>query len=138
MLRWETFKTNLFSGVAGVILAISCCTAVRKLGSGRIACALLTESIDDVLVELMDLSCSLVTVNKLHHLALEAGFEDDFLLHFGKKVLPNKTIEDVEFWIGLVQKKLLLAFYRENLITGKLTFSKKVSGITYIISYHFC
>lgn len=118
------------SGVAGVILAISCCTAVRKLGLGRIACALFTESIDDVLVELMDLSCSLVTVDKLHHLALEAGFEDDFLFHFGKKVLPNKNIEDVEFWIGLVQKKLLVAFHRENVVTGKLTFSDKIEETT--------
>ncbi|KAJ0698196.1 hypothetical protein HanLR1_Chr10g0377451 [Helianthus annuus] len=113
------------SGVAGVILAISCCTAVRRLGSSRISSALLTESIDDVLVELMDLSCSLVTVDKLHHLAIEAGFEYDFLLHFGKKVLPNKNVEDVEFWIGLVQKKLLLAFHRESVITGKQTFNDK-------------
>ncbi|KAL7600898.1 uncharacterized protein LOC111910290 [Lactuca sativa] len=118
------------SGVAGVILAISCCTAVRKLGSGRIACGLFTESIDDVLVELLDLSCSLVTVDKLHHLAIEAGFEDDFLFHFGKKVLPNKNIEDVEFWIGLVQKKLLVAFHRENVVTGKLTFNNKIEEIT--------
>ncbi|XP_071715100.1 uncharacterized protein [Rutidosis leptorrhynchoides] len=114
------------SGIAGVILAISCCTAVKKVGSGRIAYSLFTESIDDVLVELMDLSCSLVTVNKLHHLALEAGFEGDFLLHFGKKVLPNKNIEDVEFWIGLVQKKLLVAFHRESVITHKLAISDKI------------
>lgn len=118
------------SGVAGVVLAISCCAAVRKLGSGRIACALFTESIDNVLLELMDLSCSLVTADKLHHLALEAGFEDDFLFHFGKKVLPNKNIEDVEFWIGLVQKKLLLAFHREGVIRGKLTLSDKIGETT--------
>ncbi|KAK9078330.1 hypothetical protein SSX86_002387 [Deinandra increscens subsp. villosa] len=113
------------SGVAGVVLAISCCAAVRKLGSSRISCASLSESIDDVLLELMDLSCSLVTVDKLHHLALEAGFESDFLSHFGKKVLPNTNIEDVEFWIGLVQKKLLLAFHRESVITDKQTFNDK-------------
>lgn len=118
------------SGVAGLILAISCCTAVRKLGSGRIACALFTESIDDILVELMDLSCSLVTADKLHQLALEAGFEDEFLLHFGKKVLPNKNIEDVEFWIGLVQKKLMFAFHREGVITGELTFSDNTEETT--------
>ncbi|KAK1416857.1 hypothetical protein QVD17_25974 [Tagetes erecta] len=117
------------SGVAGVILAISCCTAVKKLGSSRISCALLTESIDDMLVELMDLSCSLVTVDKLYHLALEAGFENEFLLHFGKMVLPNKNIEDVEFWIGLVQKKLLLAFHRESVLTAKQTFSDKTEEI---------
>nr|GEX58776.1 LETM1-like protein [Tanacetum cinerariifolium] len=118
------------SGVAGVILAISCCTAVRKLGSGRIGYALFTESIDDILVELMDLSCSLVTADKLHQLAIEAGFEDEFLLHFGKKVLPNKNIEDVEFWIGLVQKKLMFAFHREGVITGELTFRDNIEQTT--------
>nr|XP_043623924.1 uncharacterized protein LOC122595596 [Erigeron canadensis] len=118
------------SGVAGVILAISCCAAVRKLGSGRVACALLTESIDDVLVELMELSCSLVTVDKLQHLALEAGYEDEFLLHFGKKVLPNKNIEDVEFWIGLVQEKLVSAFHRESVLTSKLTLNDKIEETT--------
>ncbi|XP_076881224.1 uncharacterized protein LOC143529283 [Bidens hawaiensis] len=123
--RWSVEYAG--SGVAGVILAISCCTAVRKLGSSRISCALLTESIDDMLLELMDLSCTIVTVDKLHHLALEAGFENEFLLHFGKKVLPNKNIEDVEFWIGLVQKKLLVAFHRESVITGKQTFSDKTA-----------
>ncbi|XP_076925315.1 uncharacterized protein LOC143588092 [Bidens hawaiensis] len=123
--RWSVEYAG--SGVAGVILAISCCTAVRKLGSRRISCALLTESIDDMLLELMDLSCTIVTVDKLHHLALEAGFENEFLLHFGKKVLPNKNIEDVEFWIGLVQKKLLVAFHRESVITGKQTFSDKTA-----------
>ncbi|XP_076902734.1 uncharacterized protein LOC143557580 [Bidens hawaiensis] len=126
--RWSVEYAG--SGVAGVILAISCCTAVRKLGSSRIACALLTEPIDDMLVELMDLSCTIVTADKLHHLALEAGFENEFLLHFGKKVLPNKNIEDVEFWIGLVQKKLLVAFHRESVITGKQTFSDKTALAT--------
>ncbi|KVH92954.1 hypothetical protein Ccrd_004986 [Cynara cardunculus var. scolymus] len=138
LVQW--FRTVELPRIAGSFISLfkkwsveyagSCCAAVRKLGSSRIACALFTESIDNVLVELMDLSCSLVTADKLHHLAMEAGFEDDFLFHFGKKVLPNKNIEDVEFWIGLVQKKLLLAFHREGVITGKLTFNDKIGETT--------
>lgn len=116
------------SGVAGTILAISSCSAVGKLGSGRIACPLFSSSIEDVLIELMDMSRGLVSVDKLHQLAMDAGFEEDFLSHFGKKVLPSKNIEDVEFWVGLVEKKLSLAFHRESVITGKRTFSDKVEN----------
>ncbi|XP_028097125.1 uncharacterized protein LOC114296993 isoform X2 [Camellia sinensis] len=114
------------SGVAGIILAISCCAAVRKLGSGRVSCTLFSLSIEDALIELMNFSHDLVSVDKLHSLATEAGFEEDFLLHFGKKVLPSKNIEEVEFWIGLVQKKLSTAFRRESVISGKQIFSDKV------------
>ncbi|GMQ08570.1 hypothetical protein CsSME_00052239 [Camellia sinensis var. sinensis] len=114
------------SGVAGIILAISCCAAVRKLGSGRVSCTLFSLSIEDALIELMNFSHDLVSADKLHSLATEAGFEEDFLLHFGKKVLPSKNIEEVEFWIGLVQKKLSTAFRRESVISGKQIFSDKV------------
>ncbi|XP_057504630.1 uncharacterized protein LOC130788111 isoform X2 [Actinidia eriantha] len=118
------------SGVAGIILAISCCAAVKKLGAGRVSCPLFSVAIEDVLIELMDLSHSLVSVDKLYSLATEAGFEEDFLLHFGTKVLPGKNIEEVEFWIGLVQKKLSTAFHRESVISGKQTFGDKVQENT--------
>ncbi|KAF3673747.1 hypothetical protein FXO37_06791 [Capsicum annuum] len=114
------------SGVAGNVLAISCCTAVRKLGSGRVSCPLFSASVEDALVELMNLSHTLVSIDKLHYLATEAGFEEDFLVHFGRKVLPSNSIEDVEFWIGLVQRKLSNAFHRENVITDKHNFHDKV------------
>ncbi|XP_074329896.1 uncharacterized protein LOC141667351 isoform X1 [Apium graveolens] len=113
------------SGVAGIILAISCCTAVRKLGSGRLSCPSLSVSIEDILVKLMNLSHSLVSVDKLHHLASEAGFEEDFLLHFGSKILPSKNTENIEFWIGLVRAKLSEAFHRESVISGKQAFCNK-------------
>ncbi|KAA8541765.1 hypothetical protein F0562_022917 [Nyssa sinensis] len=113
------------SGVAGIILAMSCCAAVGKLGSGRISCPLFSISIEDVFIELMNLSYSLVSVDKLHHLATEAGFEEDFLSHFGTKVLPCKNSEEIEFWIGLVQKKLSVALHRESVISGKHTFCDK-------------
>ncbi|KAK9054713.1 hypothetical protein SSX86_025792 [Deinandra increscens subsp. villosa] len=114
------------SGVAGVILAISCGTAVRKLGSTRISCPEFTASVDDALVELKELSRDLVSIDKLYHLSTEAGFEHDFLSYFGKKILPSKNIEDLEFWIGLVQEKLCVAFHRESVIISNQTFMNKV------------
>lgn len=107
---------------------------MRKLGSGRISCPSFSLSIEDVLVELMNLSYSLVSVDKLHHLATEAGFEEEFLLHFGTKVLPSKNVEDIEFWIGLVQEKLSVAFHRESVISGKQALCDKVSSVVIYLS----
>ncbi|KAF2301177.1 hypothetical protein GH714_020665 [Hevea brasiliensis] len=114
------------SGVAGIIVAISCCAAVAKLGSGRISCPMFTLSVEDVLVELMVLSHSLVEVDKLHQLATEAGFELNFLSHFGAKVLPCNKIEELEFWIGLAQRKLSVAFSREMVVRGTENSHEKV------------
>lgn len=106
------------SGVAGIIVAISCCAAVGKLGSERICCPLFKLSLEDVLIELMDLSHSIVEVDKLHKLATEAGFELDFLSRFGAKVFPCNKTEELELWIGLAQQKLSLALSKEIDIRG--------------------
>ncbi|KAL3824378.1 hypothetical protein ACJIZ3_020407 [Penstemon smallii] len=114
------------SGVAGKIMAITCCAAIGKLGSGRISCSLFSNAIEDTLIELMSMAHELVSVDKLHQLATEAGFEEDFLSHFGSKILPSKNIEDIESWIGLVQRKLSLAFQRESVTKDKHIFLDKV------------
>ncbi|XP_059458342.1 uncharacterized protein LOC132187939 [Corylus avellana] len=116
-LEESSLSTEIFSGVAGIIVAISCCAAVGKLGSEDTYCLFIKLSVKDVLLELMDLSYSLVSVDKLHHLATEAGFEMDFLAHFGTKIFPSRRSEELEFWIGLAQKKLKAAFYKEHLFS---------------------
>lgn len=113
----SSLSTKIFSGVAGIIVTLSCCTAVGKLCYRRTCCPL-TLSIEDALVELMDLWHSLVPVDKLHQLATEAGFEMDLLAHFGTKVFSGKRCEELEFWIGLAQKKLSVAFQEENIFSG--------------------
>ncbi|XP_048129548.1 uncharacterized protein LOC115737430 isoform X2 [Rhodamnia argentea] len=105
------------SGVAGIVIAISCCSAVAKLGPRQSSCRMLSMSIDAILLELMELSRGLVSVEKGHQLATEAGFELDFLTHFGRKFLPSEESEELEFWIGLAQKKLSLAFQKEPLVS---------------------
>ncbi|KAL9460563.1 hypothetical protein AB3S75_003711 [Citrus x aurantiifolia] len=114
------------SGVAGIIVAISCCVAIGKLDPGRISCPMFKMSIEDASIELMNISYSFVSVDKLHQLATEAGFEPDFLSHFGKKVLPCNNVEELEFWIGLAQKKLLVAFHRESVLLETKTLHEKV------------
>lgn len=95
-------------------MAITCCAALEKLDCGRISCSSFSNSIDKAIIELMTIAHDLVSVDKLHQLATGAGFEERFLSHFGSKVLPSKNIEDIEFWIGLVQRKLSVAFQRES------------------------
>lgn len=116
------------SGVAGIIVAISCCVAIGKLGPGRISCPMFKMSVEDASIELMNISYGFVSVDKLHQLATEAGFEPDFLSHFGKKVLPCNTVEELEFWIGLAQKKLLVAFHRESVLLETKTLHEKVQA----------
>ncbi|OMO66625.1 LETM1-like protein [Corchorus olitorius] len=113
-------NTRIFSGVAGIIVAVSCCAAVEKLGSERTSCPLSTMSVGDIIVELMNLSLSIVSIDKLHQLATEAGFEHDFLHHFGAKVLRSKRTEELEFWIGLAHRKLSIAFCKEIENASKL------------------
>lgn len=126
-LLFCSLNKYIFSGVAGIVVAISCCAAVAKLGPGRVKCPFFAFSIEDVMVELMDLSHSLVSVERLHHLATEAGFELDFLSHFGRKVLLSNKGEEVEFWIGLAYEKLSTAFHKESAIPGKQNFHDKVN-----------
>lgn len=109
-------------------MAISRCAAVGKLGSKRTCCPLFTLSIEDVLVQLMDLSQSLVSVDKLHHLATEAGFELDFLTHFGAKVFSGNTSEELEFLIGSAQNKLSVAFHKHNVFSDRQIFHDKVNS----------
>ena len=107
-------------------MAITCCSAVVKLGARRICCPLFVLSLEDALVKLMDFSLNLAPVDKLHRLATEAGFELNFLSHFGGKVFPNEKTEDLEFLIGLAHKKLLKAFCEESITSKKQNFQQKV------------
>ncbi|XP_020225361.1 uncharacterized protein LOC109807252 isoform X2 [Cajanus cajan] len=114
------------SGIAGIIVAITCCSAVVKLSSRRSCCHLPVLSFEDVLVKLMDFSLSLASLDKLHQLATEAGFELNFLSHFGGKVFPSDKTEDLEFWIGLAHRKLLKAFSEESMTSKKQNFQQKI------------
>ncbi|RZB97891.1 uncharacterized protein LOC114422383 isoform X5 [Glycine soja] len=126
--RLNEFSPVKEIGIAGIIVAITCCSAVVKLGARRICCPLLVLSLEDVLVKLMDFSLNLAPVDKLHRLATEAGFELNFLSHFGGKVFPNEKTEDLEFLIGLAHKKLLKAFCEESITSKKQNFQQKIQA----------
>ncbi|KAK7255432.1 hypothetical protein RIF29_28841 [Crotalaria pallida] len=116
------------SCVAGIIVAITCCSAVVKLGTRRICCPILLLSLENVLVKLMDYSLNLASVDKLHQLAIDAGFELNYLSHFGRNLLPSEKTEDLEFWIGLAHKKLLKAFGEKSIVLNMQNFQLKIQS----------
>lgn len=129
IVQFLRLKQKQFSGVAGTVMAMTCCAAIRKLGSEIISCRVFSDSIEAALLELLDSANSFVCLDKLHQLASEAGIEVDFLSYFGSKILPNKSVDDVKFWICLVQRKLSTAFHRESVTNNALILSNKVSPL---------
>ncbi|RZC90486.1 hypothetical protein C5167_029619 [Papaver somniferum] len=113
----ESKSTRTSSGVAVIIRAICCCVAIRNLGAPRVSFPMLTLNIPQIVGKLMDSVHKLVGIDKLHSLACKAGFEQEFLSHFGAKIVLNKTNQDAVFWITLVHEKLVAAFHRESVIS---------------------
>ncbi|XP_038988031.1 uncharacterized protein LOC120112535 [Phoenix dactylifera] len=113
-----TLSTKKFSCIAGTVLATSCCVALTKLGAKRISCPAFTMSLPDLTRELMDTLHGSSSIGKLHRSATNAGFENEFLSHFGPKVLHHDTRGEVMFWMRLLEVKLVAAFSRENVITN--------------------
>ena len=68
ILHESSLSKKIFSGVAGIIVALGCCTAVGKL-CYRHTCCPFTLSIEDALVELMDLSqsCASEQITSVSH-----------------------------------------------------------------------
>ena len=117
-------------------MAMTCCAGIRKLGPEKLSCCSFSDSIAEALFDLMDATNSLVTLDKLHSLAAEAGFEEDFLSYFGSRILPHKNVEDVEFWICLVHRKLCAAFRRESVASNTRILTNEVT-LTFLVFFSF-
>ncbi|KAF6172059.1 hypothetical protein GIB67_029477 [Kingdonia uniflora] len=87
------------SGVAEVIHSLCFCAAVDKLAE-RVSCPRFTLSIPEIMGEFMDLSYSLVSMDRLHSLASKAGVEQEFLAHFGSKILAEE-MEWLDFYAAV-------------------------------------
>ena len=100
-----------------IVLAISCTIAVQKLGAERISCPSFTHSFPDMIGELMDVLLGLVSMDKLHKFASKAGFEHEFLAHFGSNVLLyHDTSCEVVFWVSMAWRKLIFAFLKVDIV----------------------
>ncbi|KAL9661625.1 hypothetical protein QQ045_026449 [Rhodiola kirilowii] len=111
------------SGAAGITVAISCCVAIESLGSAYLSSATFKFWLQNSASLLFSSTHCLVQVGKLHDLSIKAGFENEFLAHFGANIMSSKNDSEIEFWIELAQDKLSAAFQREGL---KLTATEKL------------
>lgn len=142
LIHWEpTTETGLttinFSGVAVIIVAISCTIAVQKLCAEHISRPLFTHSFLDMIGELMELLLGFGSMDKLHTFASKAGFEQEFLAHFGSKLLNHKTSSEVVFLVSMAWRKLVVAFQREGVVAKLQIFHNNKVGLMILITLRF-
>ncbi|KAH9609294.1 hypothetical protein KSS87_014836 [Heliosperma pusillum] len=122
------------SGNAGdmslIVLALVCSSVIMKLGSAKVSCSQFFSIIPDVTGTLMDVLVGLVPIHEAYHTAKEIGLQREFLVHFGPRaaacgVNDDCSIDEMIFWVDLVQKQLQRAIDREK-IWSKLTTSESI------------
>ncbi|XP_020589311.1 uncharacterized protein LOC110030758 isoform X2 [Phalaenopsis equestris] len=106
-------------------LALSCLAAVTKLGSAKISCSQFLSLLPDATGRLMDALLDFLPIQKAYDSMKEIGLRREFLFHFGPRAASVKykgerTVEEISFWINLLQKQLQLVISRER-IWAKLT-----------------
>ncbi|XP_074269112.1 uncharacterized protein LOC141592380 [Silene latifolia] len=127
-------RTPSGSGNAGdmslIVLALVCSSVITKLGSAKVSCSQFFSIIPDVTGSLMDVLVGLVPIHEAYHTAKEIGLQREFLVHFGPRaaacgVADDCSIDEMIFWVDLVQKQLQRAIDREK-IWSKLTTSESI------------
>lgn len=127
MLCWKGNSSSLdtASDIALLTLALSCLSAVKKLGSAKHSCPQFFSMIPDTVGRLMDMLLDFVPIQKAYYSMKDIGLRREFLFHFGPKVatVKHKTdhgAEEIAFWIDLIQNQLQRAIDREK-IWSRLT-----------------
>ncbi|CAA6668480.1 unnamed protein product [Spirodela intermedia] len=97
-----------------LMLSLSCIAAVTKLGQTKVSCTQFFSGIPDVTGRLMNMLVDYVP----------------FLLHFGPRaascrVKNDQDVEEISFWVDLVQKQVQRAIDREK-IWSRLTTSESI------------
>lgn len=108
-----------------LMLSLSCLAAVTKLGSAKISSSQFASMLPDVTGRLMDMLLDFLPISKVYDSMKDIGLRREFLLHFGPRTASVKykgehSVEEISFWINLLQKQLQLAIGRER-IWAKLT-----------------
>lgn len=113
------------SDISLLMLALSCISAIAKLGPTKVSCAQFFSVIPDVTGRLMDMLVEFVSVRQAYYSIKEIGLHREFLVHFGPRAASCRVkndfdAEEIIFWVGLVQKQLQRAIDRER-IWSRLT-----------------
>ncbi|XP_057976816.1 uncharacterized protein LOC131163965 [Malania oleifera] len=122
-------KGSLSSGnpsdISLLMLALTCMAAVTKLGPTKISCSQFSSMIPDITGRLMDMLVDFVPIRQAYLSIKDIGLCREFLVHFGPRaaaggVKSDRRIDEVVFWVDLVQRQLQRAIDREK-IWSRLT-----------------
>ncbi|CAK9320190.1 unnamed protein product [Citrullus colocynthis] len=118
------------SDVSLLMLALACLAAITKLGPAKVSCPQFFSIIPEISGRLMDMLVEYVPISEAFQSIKSIGMRREFLVHFGSRaaacrVKNDSGVEEVIFWVGLVQKQLQQAIDRER-IWSRLTTSESI------------
>ncbi|XP_028549160.1 uncharacterized protein LOC110115753 isoform X3 [Dendrobium catenatum] len=121
----KTSRSGATNDLSLLMLALSCLAAVTMLGSAKISCSQFVSMLPDATGRLMDTLLDFLPIQKAYDSMKDIGLRREFLSHFAPraaslKIKGGRTVEEISFWINLLQKQLQLAIGRER-IWAKLT-----------------
>ncbi|GAA0143980.1 hypothetical protein LIER_04540 [Lithospermum erythrorhizon] len=126
----KSLGTGSSSDISLLMLALSCIAAITKLGQTKISCAQFFSIIPDVTGRLMDMLVEFISIQQAYHSVKDIGLRREFLVHFGPRAAKCRIkndggIEELMFWVSLVQEQLQQAIDRER-IWSRLTTSESI------------
>ncbi|XWS59444.1 hypothetical protein CRYUN_Cryun08bG0122300 [Craigia yunnanensis] len=121
---------GIASDKALLMLVLTCVAAITKLGPAKISCSYFFSMIPDITGRLMDMLVDFISIHQAYHSIKDIGLRREFLVHFGPRaaacrVENDQDLEEIIFWVDLVQKQLQRAINREK-IWSRLTTSESI------------
>ncbi|KAG1342325.1 hypothetical protein COCNU_05G005540 [Cocos nucifera] len=116
-----------------IMLALSCVAAITKLGSAKVSCSQFFSMVPDVTGRLMDMLLDFLPIKEAYYSIKDIGLHREFLFHFGPRAAVGKfkndqAVEEIAFWVDLLQKQLQRAIDRER-IWSRLTTCESIEVV---------
>lgn len=131
-VSWKGPSTSSIKSadVSMLMLALTCNSAITKLGPAKVSCPQFFTTVPDITGRLMDMLVDFITIRQAYHSLKEIGLAREFLVHFGPqaaafRIKNDHDSEEVVFWVDLIQKQLQRAIDREK-IWSRLTTSESI------------
>ncbi|XXG88474.1 hypothetical protein AAC387_Pa12g0678 [Persea americana] len=124
---WKGVSTSSVkaSDLSLIMLVLTCIAAIMKLGPAKVSCSQFFSMVPDITGRQMDKLVDFVPIHHAYHSMKDVGLCREFLVHFGPRaaagrVKSDQDIDEISFWVDLVQKQLQRAIDREK-IWSRLT-----------------
>lgn len=118
------------SDISLLLLALTCISAIAKLGPSKVSCSQFFSMITEITGSLMDMLVGLIPVSQAYNSIKNIGLHREFLVHFGPRASSCRAkekwgSEEVVFWVNLAQRQLQQAIDKEK-IWSRLTTSESI------------